>query len=324
MLGRHRLLCGQDGWDQHRFGNGLGLQRRTDRHGDRLGSYVLDLGLQLGHLPIAAAQLLLHGLQARLQFGDVPTQLCALGFALGQAGFDLLLGLGQLVQARAGRDRSSCGGDRSGRDFGDGQVIRQQQRLANMQAIDITTGEGLGIQGMDAIQRLLLGHAATGAEALGDQPEAVAPCNLVTLALCGGGCGLGLQRSLAQGYDRKGSCRADRRSAGGVGGRAGRVQQQGVLAQQLAVGAGHFDDEIQVRLEDRFIGHHADMAAGATDNRTETQVVEEYEAIDTGTLEGVGRGQADFDFAVVEVADLEQLDLGIQWLVEGGVQGDFA
>ncbi|MNN64282.1 hypothetical protein D3C81_1797170 [compost metagenome] len=66
------------------------------------------------------------------------------------------------------------------------------------------------------------------------------------------------------------------------------------------------------------------MAAGATDNRTETQVVEEYEAIDTGTLEGVGRGQTDFDFAVVEVADLEQFDLGIQWLVEGGVQGDFA
>jgi hypothetical protein len=66
------------------------------------------------------------------------------------------------------------------------------------------------------------------------------------------------------------------------------------------------------------------VAAGATDNRAETQVVEEDEAIDSGTFEGVGRGQADLDFAVVEVADLEQFDLCIQWLVEGGVQGDFA
>ncbi|MCY1514733.1 hypothetical protein D9M68_492830 [compost metagenome] len=66
------------------------------------------------------------------------------------------------------------------------------------------------------------------------------------------------------------------------------------------------------------------MAAGAPDNRAEAQVVEEDEAIDAGAVEGLGGGQADLDFAAVEVTDLEQFDLGIQWLVEGGVQGDFA
>ncbi|MNZ23860.1 hypothetical protein D3C78_409890 [compost metagenome] len=329
LLRCQRLLGGEDGW--HQDGLGLGLWGGADRYGDRLGGDVPDLGLQLGHFLFTAAQLLLHGLQTGLQFGDVLTQLRALGFALGQAGIDPLLGLGQLVQARAGcnggdrshrLDGSGGGRDRGGRGFGNGNVIRQQQRLAHMQAIDVATGEGIGIQGMDAIQHLLLGHAAADAQALGDQPEAVAPYHLVTLALRGCGGGLGLYRRPARGCDGKGG--ADRRGAGGVGGRSGRVEQQGVLAQQPAVGASHFDDEIQVRLEDRLIGYHADMAAGAPDNRAEAQVVEEDEAIDAGAVEGLGGGQADLDFTAVEVADLEQFDLGIQWLVEGGVQGDFA
>ncbi|MDT4844031.1 hypothetical protein FQZ97_779710 [compost metagenome] len=192
-----------------------------------------------------------------------------------------------------------------------------------MQAIDVAAGEGLGIEGIDAVQHLLLAEAAAGTEALGDRPEAVAPCNLVALAVIGGGRRPGLHRCHLAGCDRHLAGCAERGGAGGIGGSRW-VQQQGVFAQQPTIGARHFDDEIQVGLTNRLVGNHADTAVRAADHRAETQVVEEYETVDAGLLEGIGGRQPDLDLAGIEITDLEQFDFGIQRLVEGGVQGDFA
>ncbi|MNQ63573.1 hypothetical protein D3C85_779590 [compost metagenome] len=230
---------------------------------------------------------------------------------------------------------------------GDLLLVGQPKHLATLQAVDVAVEEGVRVQVLDGQHGLV--DRAAGAGAFCDLPQGIAGGGAVLVGRrlgrrgrggCRGGGwarrGSGSRRCGRHTADRcrrncgtrcrSGSCDRNLRRGGYRGLRRieRRIQQQGVFAQQAAVGPEHFDEKIQIGFADRLArGHPDDAAAIGFEDRGELEVRQEVLAIDPGLGELLGRRQARLDFGRREIAHFEQFDLRDQRLVQGGAQGDF-
>lgn len=203
---------------------------------------------------------------------------------------------------------------------------RQQQVRAGQQTARIATAEGARVEREDAIHQCLLRQrAALLAQTRGNQPETVATSDLVTMP---GRRTRRRERSLrCSGHNRgnvrlRSRHRARRSRYGGIGRGAWWIQQHGVLSQKLAVGPGHFNDEIQVGFAHRTARHHPDHAARAAQQWREAQIVEEVDAFDTRTAEDFGRSQSHAQVLRPQIAYFKQLDFSLEGLVQRRMQRD--
>ncbi|CRN86102.1 hypothetical protein PAERUG_P5_London_26_VIM_2_01_09_01161 [Pseudomonas aeruginosa] len=199
------------------------------------------------------------------------------------------------------------------------------QDLAALQPVDVAIDEGARIQFLEREHRLGYGNAI-GTVALGDLPERVVGNGAIGVAACRRG-GTHRSRSLRGSRGAGRARRADRRlrsACRGLRGVQRRIQQDGVLAQQAAVRPEHLDQEVQVGLLHRLRrGHANDALAVGLHHRRELQVGEVVQAIDARLAELFRRRQARDHLARTQVTNFEQLDLGIQRLVQRRLQGDF-
>ena len=103
-----------------------------------------------------------------------------------------------------------------------------------------------------------------------------------------------------------------------------RVEQYRVLAQQTAARPARFDQQRHERLGDRAVRSDLDGgAAVAACADRELEVRQEHRPVDAVALEHVVAGQADLQARQLLGSRRNQLDLGIERLVQGGVRDGF-
>ena len=90
----------------------------------------------------------------------------------------------------------------------------------------------------------------------------------------------------------------------------------------MAIGPHHFHQEVQVRLAHELVALHPDVALTALQHRSEAQVVEYVEALYASAGKCLLAGQAHLELVGLQLIGIDQFDAGIQWLVEGRIQGD--
>ncbi|MCY1490561.1 hypothetical protein D9M68_243220 [compost metagenome] len=214
-------------------------------------------------------------------------------------------------------------------------LVRQAQHLAALQAVDVAAEEGIGIEVLDGQHGLVHGHAAVRTGAGSDLPQRVTRSHAVLAAgqgrlrLAGRTarrrrCGARRYRSRTRSRSWRRHCdRSTRHRSGNLRGIERRIEQHGVFAEQAPAGPEHLHQEIQVGFLHGPVGGDAnDAAAIRLDHRREAQAGQEVLAVDASPVELLGRSELGNHLARRKVAHFQQVDLGIQRLVERRIQVD--
>ncbi|WP_417775609.1 hypothetical protein [Stutzerimonas xanthomarina] len=103
-----------------------------------------------------------------------------------------------------------------------------------------------------------------------------------------------------------------------------RVEQNGVFPEHPALRPGDLDEKVQIRLADWLIARNADPAAVTVDHRRESQILQKRQPLDTDPCKVGAGSQYDANVIGAEIACVQQLDFGTQWLIQSGVERDIA
>ena len=204
------------------------------------------------------------------------------------------------------------------------QSVRQQQIGADPQAVAVTADEGVRVECVEVGHQRFVRADSTACKPLGDGPEAVAGLDAIPRALFDRRQHASARRFHGWRADDGRCLRLGTRQRRQVGLVQWRVEQQGVLAQQLAARQAELDDEVQVRLVHRCGGAHADPLAAAVERRHEAQLGEEVGPLDSGAGKHVARCQAHLDVIGTQSARVNQLDVSCERLGQRRMQTDLA
>jgi hypothetical protein len=228
-----------------------------------------------------------------------------------------------------------------------------RQDAARLQAVHVVADEGVRIRAVQRDQHHVE-RDVDGLELGGDAAEAVAGLDAVLAAMApfagcdcrtrrhvgilGGRTDAAALRTLGRGLVRgRGLCGRFRartrrrlmalawRDLGRLRrAQLGRIEQEGVLAHQAAVGPRQFQQHVDERLVERLARRHADELTATTLLDVEAQRQQRRIEVDVGGAEGLGRSQLGRQAGCLLGRHRGQLDLGAQRLAERGQHGQLA